>query len=76
MLSTWEQKDQSGAERLACMACGAHTLVVDQLGVTICNCCGGFDLRPVAMVEANRHASRARRHAARGVARRSAVRLR
>jgi len=76
MLSSWEQKDHDGATRLACMACGAHTLVTDKSALTVCNCCGGFDLRSVATAEAGRHGSRARRHAARGITRRGAIRVR
>jgi hypothetical protein len=41
--SSWMVKDQAGAERRGCMACGAHVLVA---GATVprCRCCGSEDL--------------------------------
>jgi hypothetical protein len=67
MLSTWEQKEHDGATRLACTACGAHTLMTEAQKHVVCHCCGGFDLHSVAVADAAHHGSRTQRHATRGL---------
>jgi hypothetical protein len=51
-MGTWERKLDDGAQRLGCMACGAHVLVVGERPGA-CQCCGERDLRAVAVVEAH-----------------------
>jgi hypothetical protein len=53
-MGSWERKLNDGAQRLGCMSCGAHVLVVDGRPGT-CQCCGEHDLRTVAVAEEHQH---------------------
>ena len=53
-MSTWERKLNGGAQRLGCMTCGAHVLVVGERSA-VCQCCGEHDLRPVLIADEHQH---------------------
>jgi predicted RNA-binding Zn-ribbon protein involved in translation (DUF1610 family) len=52
-IETWQSKHRHGAQRLACMTCGMHTLILAGAQHR-CPGCGGTEIAAVAAVDALR----------------------